>query len=586
MTARLFSQSLNLQWAAVIIHTLVHNGIRTFFVSPGNRNLPLIAAIVDHPGATGWSCVDERAAAYRALGFAKATGLPGALVCTSGTALANYFPAVIEAYRDEVPMIVISADRPPELVECDANQTINQVGFFERFSRESLALPCPTPDVPPPTLVSDIAHISRIRSGPVHINCPFREPLIPAPPSDGPDTPPAPEYLGRALSVLKGTPVHHRDERPLAPAPGDLDHLASVIRGTRRGLLVVGRLNFDEEKAVLAGFIRKLNWPTFCDISSGLKSFVPASRRVPLFDHPEALRIMERYAPDTVLQFGTGLVSKHYTQSVLPMDIRHRIMITPRQGLRDPSRRMQTILKTRAHTLINALGDIGGEVFDAVAADRCAAAFTALARAMEKTTTTGTLNYPVIARIILRHLPENEGLFLGNSITIRAFDAQPFPAFGKKVHVASNRGVSGIEGNLATAIGFAQGKQARVTAVMGDISFLHDLNSLMLLGQSPFPVILVLINNQGGRIFERLPVRHHPDIMSPGMTTPHSLEFKHAADLFCVPYAVADTPDSLASAYTNALEAGVSRLIEVRLSPELDLAAFDAVNAIRLNPNR
>ncbi len=145
-------QNLNVLWALVIVEEFVRNGIDTFFVSPGNRNAPLIAALAQHKDVSARSVVDERAAGYCALGYAKATGRPAAVVCTSGTALANYYPAVIEANRDVVPLVVLSADRPPELVGSDANQTIHQVGIFGDFCRRVLNLPPPGEQFPIHTL--------------------------------------------------------------------------------------------------------------------------------------------------------------------------------------------------------------------------------------------------------------------------------------------------------------------------------------------------------------------------------------------------------------------------------------------------
>ncbi len=581
MTSSLLSQSLNLQWASIIIHTLVKNGINTFFISPGNRNLPLITALVHHPEAVTLSCFDERAAGYRALGYAKAAGKPGVLVCTSGTAIANYYPAVIEASRDEIPMIVVSADRPPELVECDANQTINQVGIFDRFCLKSLSLPCPSQDVSMDALISDVGHLCGFRSGPVHINCPYREPLIPpALQSNDSDRILKTDYLKTVESALNNQqpdtqyhPVHH--------IPDNLNTLKALVTQTRRGMVVVGRLNYGEDRSILLDYINKLNWPTFCDMGSGLKSAAPESRTIPFFDHPEAIRIIQEYDPETVLQFGTGLVSKHYYQSILPGKIKNRILITPRKGVRDPSRQMKIVVQTQAQSFIQALGHINPQAFDSEAAENCTASLKMLALKIADAAPEEILSYPRIARIVSDHIPEHDALFLGNSITIRAFD-MTHPVVGKPIHVISNRGVSGIEGNLATSIGFAEGRQARVTAVLGDIAFLHDLNSLMLLRQSCFPVVIILINNQGGRIFERLPVNAYPDIISPNMTCPHDLQFKNAADQFNIAYTSADTPVTLETAYQKALKKNTSHLIEVHLSPEKDLAVFNAGRKVRL----
>jgi len=180
------SDNLNLLWSSLIVTELIKNGMETFFVSPGNRNAPLISALVNEAIACKKICMDERAAGYRALGHAKATGRPGVLVCTSGTAPANYYPAVIEAFREEIPMVILSADRPPELVGSDANQTIVQPDLYGRYCRDSLFLPCPSADYPLEALLSKIDSLVVHSNGPVHINCAYRDPLVPGIPDSQP----------------------------------------------------------------------------------------------------------------------------------------------------------------------------------------------------------------------------------------------------------------------------------------------------------------------------------------------------------------------------------------------------------------
>jgi 2-succinyl-5-enolpyruvyl-6-hydroxy-3-cyclohexene-1-carboxylate synthase len=178
-------------------------------------------------------------------------------------------------------------------------------------------------------------------------------------------------------------------------------------------------------------------------------------------------------------------------------------------------------------------------------------------------------------------VPEDEGMFAGNSIAIRAFDAV-LPAIPRKIRIISNRGVSGIEGNIATSVGYAEAISRRVTAVIGDISFLHDLNSLLLMKQSTVAVILIVVNNGGGRIFERLPMNNFPEVLNPYMTTPHDMNFKHLALQFDLSYFKIAKPQELIRAYQKALKNKTSALLEVILSPEDDLRIFKAMQQVRL----
>ncbi len=569
--------NLNLLWSSLIVAELVKNGLETFFVSPGNRNAPLISALVREDRAVKKICIDERAAGYRALGHAKATGRPGVLVCTSGTAPANYYPAVIEAFRDEIPLVILSADRPPDLVGSDANQTIVQPDLYGRYCRDSLSLPCPSAAYPLEALLAKIDFLIVHPAGPVHINCAFRDPLVPG----IPDPQPIPEELLATAGRLYNREGPYTAYPVPEPMVRDLDDIASKIAGTARGLVVIGRLDGPQDAEALEGLVMALGWPVFCDIASSLKGIFPADRQIFSLDHPEAIRLIREYAPETILQFGSGLVSKHYYASLLPQNEATVIQICPRSGLRDPAHRVNTRILTSAHAFTDGLNLQGNLSLDGVARLRLLGPLETLYSLMEAALPEKTLSFPRIARNILTEIPDGEGLFLGNSLVIRAFDTVRFP-FPRRTSVISNRGVSGIEGNIATSVGFAEASRRRVTAVIGDISFLHDLNSLLLLAQSATPVILIVINNGGGRIFERLPIRDFPEIIDPYMTTPHGMTFERLAAQFDLPYFQAGTPDDLIRAYGQALQREHSALLEVILSPEEDLRTFVNLQKIRL----
>jgi len=578
MSPMLLTDNLNLLWSSLIVAELVKNGLDTFFVSPGNRNAPLIAALAYEERAVKKICVDERAAGYRALGHAKATGRAGVLLCTSGTASANYYPAVIEAAREEIPLVILSADRPPELVGSDANQTIVQPDLFGRYGRESLFLPRPSTDYPLEALLAKIDSLVARPIGPVHINCPFGDPLIPGVPDRCPmpgDLPAA----ARRLYERKGPYTVH--PAPVVLPPG-LEDIAATLRNTGRGLAVVGRLDSPQDVPALEELLQRLDWPVFCDIASSLKGRVRTDAQIFSLDHPEAIRLVKAYAPETILQFGTGLVSKHYYASILPKSDATLIQVSPRGGLRDPAHRASIRIQAPVHAFIGGLNFSGPLSFDGAARLKFLNQMEALHHAVAERITPGALSYPRIASIFLGGIPEGEGLFLGNSTVIRAFDATRCPR-PRQMRVISNRGASGIEGNIATSVGFAEAAGVRVTAVIGDISFLHDLNSLLLLRQSETPVILVVINNGGGRIFERLPIGDFPEMVDPYLITPHAMDFHHLAEQFSLPYFHAGTADELAVAYGEALGAKRSAFVEVTLSPAEDLRIYRAMQQVRLD---
>jgi 2-succinyl-5-enolpyruvyl-6-hydroxy-3-cyclohexene-1-carboxylate synthase len=565
---------LNTRWAAVIVDELVKNGVAVFHVSPGNRNVPLIAALTREPRARIRIALDERGGAYCALGHARATGRPAAVVCTSGSALANYLPAVIEAHRDELPLIVLSADRPPELIDSDANQTIRQVGVFGGFCRMLLDLPCPAGAYPLHALRMKLDQAAAIHDGPVHINCPFREPLLP-PPGGGHPPPGQPEAAGPvpAAPYTVFTPVE--------AVPTNLAAVVECLRATRRGLVVVGRVDPWDDAAAVGPVAAALGWPVYCDVGASLRGRLPGAGRLFSLDHPEALRLVRAYDPRTILQFGTGLVSKNYYGHLLDRQRQTLVLVSPRQGYRDPSHQAAFRVRASVRGFCRALDLSGFNPPEEGPIGDLLGAMDRLWAAIEAVTPAAALSFPAIARILWTRLPDGEGLFLGNSLTIRVFDQ--LRVMGRKdVRVITNRGVSGIEGNIATAVGFAEATGQRVTAVLGDVSLLHDLNSLLLATTSAAPVILVVVNNQGGRIFDRLPVARYPEIVAPWTTTPHAMHFADVARQFGLAYSLATTPGELAAGYHAALMEGTSRLLEVALAPETDLATFRNIQAVRI----
>lgn len=569
------TEHINLLWSSLIVAELIKNGLDTFFISPGNRNAPLISALAYEERAVKKICLDERGAAYRALGHAKATGHPGVLVCTSGTAPANYYPAIIEAFREDIPMVILSADRPPELVASDANQTIIQEGLYGRYCRDCLFLPAPCIDYPIEALLSVIDQAVSAPTGPVHINCPFRDPLVP-----GVAGTPIPDViLERAKSL-------YRQSKPYTSYPSsgattvDAGEVADILRKTGRGLITIGRLDSKNDIPALEKFLQIFNWPVFCDIASGMKGSVSPDRQIFTFDHPEAVRLVNDYCPDTILQFGSGLVSKHYEASILPQSKATVIQVSPRTGLRDPAHRVQIRIRSTAEAFINSC-DLSVLPPRDAAGNRLLEQMSALCDAVRGCIPYDCWSFSGIALAILEAIPNEEGLFLGNSLSIRAFDSICF-SFSKNLTIISNRGVSGIEGNMATSVGYAEASGSPVTAVIGDISFLHDLNSLIMVRQSLVPVIIVVVNNGGGRIFERLPIRDFPEIMEPWMTTPHAMDFQHLAAQFDLPYAKVGKPGEFEEAYNRAKAENRSAILEVTLSPAEDLRTFQAMQKVRL----
>jgi 2-succinyl-5-enolpyruvyl-6-hydroxy-3-cyclohexene-1-carboxylate synthase len=558
-------ENINSLWGFLLIEELVRNGIDYFCISPGSRSAPLTVAAARHPGAHKIIGHDERGAAFHALGYARATGRPAVLICTSGTAAANYWPAVIEAALDRLPLLILSADRPPEAQDTGANQTIRQSHLFGTYAKWHFELPCPSTDVPARmvlTTVNQAIHQSwTAPPGPVHLNCPFREPL-------------APEPLGIDAAYLANltrwqetaTPLtqYHRPIR--TPDALAVRTLSAVLRAARRGLVVVGRLSTDRERSALIRLLQRLRWPVYADITSGLRL---GSVDAPIVHHFDQLLLSPMAGaslhPDTILHVGGALVSRRFLQfsEHLPEAV-HYLLIDAHPFRHDPghrvSQRMEADIVAACVALLATL-----EAREPSAWTQALLAYSeAIDAAINDSlaTTPDCLSEIAVARLIAERIPARQGLWLASSMPIRDMDMYGKPR-GRTVRIGANRGTSGIDGTVAAATGFAAGLRQPVTLLLGDVALLHDLNSLLLVRNSAVPLIVVVINNDGGGIFSFLPIARFDDVFEHYFASPHALRFESAAALFALGYAAPRTQAEFVAAYEAALARPGSTLIEV-----------------------
>ncbi len=581
MDGNILLQNINVLWASLITDQLVRNGIIRFYLSPGNRNAPFLSSLAHNSEAEKHICIDERGAGYRGLGYARASGKPAVLVCTSGTALSNYFPALIEAYRDSIPLIVLSSDRPPELTGSDANQTIDQEKIFGRYVDWEVSLPPPSEEYPVRSLLSEISRLATCRR-PVHLNCRFRDPLVPLEKKDYSES-----YLQEVKRELAGTGPH-TGYRIFPPEPDDISisEIKTIIEKTERGLLVFGRMKKSGEKKALARFAETLGWPVFGDIGSSLKTLLPPELSLYDMDHPETLRLINRYRPETVLHLGYGLVSKHFYENILMNNHSRYLQVNGSREMQDPVHRVDMKLVAEPAAFIRKITAGKLRSRKSAAGEKLLKDLAALHTELETALKEEPLNHTGIASVITDNSPEGWGIFLGNSLPVRSFDRNIYCG-GKEIDFIVNRGVSGIEGNIATALGYSEAAGNPVTAVIGDISFLHDMNSLTHLGDTGGNLLLVVINNSGGRIFERLPVMKFPEIIYPYSATPHGMDFVHLAGQFGIPYSSVSTGRELKREYRAAaeeisLQKKRHHFIEIKLSHEDDLRIHTMRNSIKI----
>ncbi|MDT0632962.1 2-succinyl-5-enolpyruvyl-6-hydroxy-3-cyclohexene-1-carboxylic-acid synthase [Rubrivirga sp. S365] len=592
--------NVNHLWAGLLVEELVRQGTTFFVVCPGSRSTPLAVAVGQNPRAEALVHWDERAAAFVALGWGRATGRPAAVITTSGTAVANLLPAAVEADADGVPMLLLTADRPPELRETGANQAVRQPPIFQDVARWSLDWPVPTADVPARWVLSTAAHAAHRATappGPVHLNLPFREPLGAQP--DGTD---AAAYLGGVGRWGSGL-LSQRFTEPVGRVwPGgqpqtEFDQLAKRLRSVERGVVVAGYgASLDADDVAW-----RLGWPLLADLRSpGLR--VGAShweRPVPYADLVLTSESFRRRGPaEAVVHLGGRLVSKRLGQYLRESEPATYVLVGPERD------------RTDADALVTHRVDLGeGEALPVWPfgprqestrwQQTWGRASAAVGEVLERVIGGASgLSEPAVARSVSRQtgLPEGDRPFVSlvasASMPVRDLESYAVTDRGPEVMAVANRGASGIDGTVATAAGYVRGRGGAAVLLTGDLALLHDQTSLALLRTGP-PVVVVVINNDGGGIFHRLPVAAggvgelDSDTFERFFGTPHGLGFEDAARQVGLAYHRPETMPAFEAALDGAVRSGASALIEVRTDREeqaalrrrIEAAAAAAVDA-------
>lgn len=566
------------RFAAVVVEELVRHGVDTFVIAPGSRSTPLVAAVDAHPRARAVVLTDERVAAFFALGRgrADARGAPTALITTSGTAAAHAYPAVLEAEADGVPLLVLSADRPPELRDSGANQTLDQVRLFGHHVRWQADLPAPSADTPLAALAGLVGHAARRTrdpAGPVHLNLMFRKPLEPAPF--------APPCDQDALWRHPERPRTRWSRPTRGLADADAAELTALVGRAERGLIVVGGLACPEEREAARRLVTGLGWPTFADVASGLRLGGP----------PEVLGAFDALlgadpasaalAADVVLQIGGRVVSDRlmrWLAETRPAE-HVRILSDPRRD--DPAGTVTWRLEADVATVADALGEDAAEGRPRARLARLRAWSEAAEAAVDRVLTSragASASEPALARALTRALPEGSALFVGNSLAVRHVDRWGARARGA-LDVAANRGVSGIDGLVATAAGTCDALGRPTVALVGDQSFAHDLGGLAAAVATGAPLTVVVVDNGGGQIFATLPIAAHEDLLARCFIAPAGVDVAAACAAFGVAWSRVDGATSLSAALAQVHDG--PRVIEVRVDPAASREVEDALaNAV------
>ena len=551
----------NLQFSEVVVGGLADAGLQAVCIAPGSRSTPLALAFDAHPSIETLVHLDERCASFFALGMAQASGRPVAMVCTSGTAAMEFHAAVVEAKMAGVPLLVLTADRPPELRHSGSNQTIDQVKMYGDHVLWAVDAALPEKDAPEVALrnlrtlaARSYAIADGIRKGPVHVNFPFRKPLEP-------ETPYIPRFDGgQSSSIGRGV---------LVPTLEQVEEVVALVSAHERGWIVcgpwAGRPPFGLVEAV-AGLGRSTGYPIFADPLSGLR-FGPHTESSPIIGSYESFlqHPADFDEPEVVVRFGAVPTSKYLNEYLTGTAPTFQVHVRSNGVWADDSH------------LVSAYLQVDEAVFCKKVAERCQremgrwgasilAADRRCQRSQEKFLLESRFDVSAIVAAVSA-LPDGGILFAGNSLPVRHVD-QFVPPDGKHIDVYGNRGASGIDGVISSALGAAAANRARpMLLIIGDVSFYHDMNGLLSVNRLGLDnVTILLLNNGGGGVFRRLPIAEDGARFEELFLTPTGLDFSAAAALYGLDYKCIADEDCVAldEAFCASLRGDRPTIIEVR----------------------
>ena len=571
LTAR---STVNSCWGALTMEVLARLGIQTVVTSPGSRSTPLTVAAARNPRIEALSILDERSAAFYALGLAKSTGRPVALVCTSGSAAANYWPAVVEASMGGTPLLLLTADRPPELRNCSSGQTIDQCKIYGDYVRHfaELSLPQASPDMLVylrQTLVHAV-HISlSANAGPVHLNFPFRDPLAPDSQSSEPVV--DAETLEVASTVIT---------RPCEVVPlGSVIDMVALERlsSHTKGIIVVGTESpccadeaFSDAIAMISD---KLGWPVIADALNPLRSHAKGNPLL-ITRYDAFLRDAhkaEAILPTAILQIGSLPTSKVLRAWLSSLDA-VSFLLTSRPINTDPLHRIATPLYGDAQVLA---GHLQPQRVEANWGKQWSAIEQETANGLDsKMLSIETMFEGKVSWLLSKHLPVDTSVFLASSMSVR--HAEYFwEASSRGYSIVCNRGANGIDGTLSTALGVAH-RGVPCVLLTGDLAFLHDSNGLLAASQLKGSLTVVLINNNGGGIFEHLPVSKIDSPFEGFFATPQSVDLAKLCEAHGFHHEQIHSWDDFIPSIEVLPESGL-RILELRTDRKTDRAMLSEI---------
>ena len=499
--------------------------VKHVVISPGSRSTPISMLCLKHPDIEVHMNIDERSAAFYALGIAKVTSEPVALVCTSGTAAANYFPAITEANLSRVPLIVITADRPHELRDVGAPQAINQIHLYGSHVKWYCEMAIPEMTDSSVQYVRNIASRSALianalPAGPVHLNFPIREPLLPDMKED---------YfsIGRERVVEQLI----ADSGKRVASNTTITELVNILSDHSKGIIVCGQIDDEHFREQVVALAKKLQYPILADPLSQLRKSEYSHYVIDCYDtFLRVEEVIQTYNPEVIIRFGAVPVSKALTQFMKKSTKAKHIVVDGGAGWRDPIGLVTHMVYSDEALLCEQLLNKVRERSSKEWMKNWREINSITKQGLQKIAKTSEMNEGKVFTELNRLLPEKTQLFVGNSMPIRDCDTFFFN-HDRQYKILANRGANGIDGVVSTALGVSV-SDCPTALVIGDLSFFHDLNGLLAAKMLKRNITIIVINNDGGGIFSFLPQATEKEYFEELFGTPHGLDFSHVIKMY------------------------------------------------------
>ncbi|WP_409302316.1 2-succinyl-5-enolpyruvyl-6-hydroxy-3-cyclohexene-1-carboxylic-acid synthase [Peribacillus sp. SCS-155] len=549
------------------VDELARQDIRHVVVSPGSRSTPIALLLSEHPDINVHINVDERSAAFFALGMAKALRSPVAILCTSGTATANYLPAIVEAFYSRVPLIVLTADRPHELRDVGAPQAIDQISLYGKHTKwfVEMALPENTNDMlryARTVCARAVATSKKEPAGPVHLNFPLREPLVP-------NMEEARNYRNIPNERKSTTAI---ELGMMSIDEEQLSEIADEINESKKGIIVCGDLRNEDARKAIVSLSDKLAFPILADPLSQLRSGDNSQETI-IDTYDTFLRdqqVTQTLQPDLVIRFGSMPVSKALMQYLKKQVSTTHIVVDGGAGWRDP-------IGIASHMVYCEEAAFCKSIEDSLKKEEAKRDWLeywkkindGTKEALKSIQDEDNLDEGKLFVLLNDLMPVGASLFVSNSMPIRDLDTFFFNN-DKGIKIFANRGANGIDGVVSTALGVST-IQENTVLVIGDLSFFHDMNGLLAAKLQKQNITILLVNNDGGGIFSFLPQSSEQEHFETLFGTPHGLDFEHAVALYEGKYKRVASWEDFAASFKQSFNITGLKVIEIQTNREINV---------------